>query len=431
MRGVTMTAALTRVAALAIALVGAPLNAQATRIRSSAPRTTVIDSVTVVDVANNRLVPNQRIVVRGDSIVAVQSIATAFTDSVDRHISGRGAFAIPGLVDHHVHLSEGMAPLLTRAARGGVTMVQALAGDNRVAGEYARMVIARELAGPEISYASVMAGPGFFTDPRFIGAGLGYKPGTAPWAQAVTEKTDVVVAVAAARGSGAEVLKLYAMIDSGLAARLIAEAHRQGMTVVAHGTVFPARPLQLVQAHVDILTHAPYLSWQGATSVRAEDSFNRAKGPYDSVPTSGPAITTLIQEMKRAGTALEPTLVVFARQTTEKAMNDWAASITAKASAAGVPIIAGTDGLIDGDTTALPNIHKELQLLVSAGLTPAEALASATTVPARAMNRSKTHGAIAAGFVADLVLLDANPLQDISATRQIRQVLLKGRALRN
>lgn len=411
-------------------IAGARVDAQPGGRGSQTPRTTIIDSVTVVDVANKRLVPDQRIVIRGDSIIAVQSITTAFTDSVSQRISGRGAFAIPGLVDHHVHLSERMAPLLARAARGGVTMVQALAGDNRVAGEYARMVLARELAGPEISYASVMAGPGFFSDPRFIGAGLGYKPGTAPWAQAVTANTDVVVAVAAARGSGAEVLKLYAMIDSALAARLIAEAHRQGMRVVAHGTVFPARPLQLVQAHVDILTHAPYLSWQGAATVRAEDSFNRAKGPYDSVPTNGPAITALVQEMQRAGTFLEPTLVVFARQTTEKAMNEWAASLTAKAKAAGIPIIAGTDGLIDADTTALPNIHKELQLLVNAGLTPAEALASATIVPARAMNRAKTHGAIAPGFVADLVLLEANPLQDIAATRQIRQVLLKGREVR-
>lgn len=418
------------VSALAVAGPFSHANAQPPR-RATAPRVTVIDSVSVVDVANNRVIPDQRIVIRGDSIVAVQSIAAPYADSVDQRINGRGAFAIPGLVDHHVHLTERQAPSLARAARGGVTMVQALAGDNRVAGEYQRMVIARELAGPEISYASVMAGPGFFTDARFIGAGLGYKPGTAPWAQAVTEKTDVVVAVAAARGSGAEVLKLYAMIDSALAARLIAEAHRQGMRVVAHGTVFPARPLQLVQGNVDILTHVPYLSWQGAATVRAEDSFNRAKGPYDTVPVDGPAINKLVQEMKKAGTYLEPTLYVFARQAAETTMNNWAAALTAKAKAAGVPIIAGTDGLIDADTLALPNVHRELQLLVKAGLTPAEALATATVVPAHAMNRAKTHGAIAAGFVADIVLLGSNPLQDIAATRDIRQVVLKGRTLRN
>lgn len=393
-------------------------------------RVTVIDSVSVVDVSANRVMPMQRIVIRGDSIAAVQSFSAALPDSIDERVNARGAFAIPGLVDHHVHLTEGMATSLTRAARGGVTMVQALAGDNRVAGEYARMVITRELAGPEISYASVMAGPDFFVDPRFIGAGVGYKPGTAPWAQAVTANTDVVTAVAAARGSGAEVLKLYAMMDSALVARLTAEAHRQGMRVVAHGTVFPARPLQMVQAKVDILTHAPYLSWQGAANVRAEDSWNRAKGPYDRVPTTSAAITTLLASMKQNGTYLEPTLVVFARQTAEKAMNEWSSQLVARAKAQGIPIIAGTDGLIDRDSTALPNVHRELQMLVAAGLSASEALATATVIPTRAMKRERTHGAVAAGRVADIVLLEANPLEDITATTKIRQVYLKGRAVR-
>lgn len=424
MKAVVVTAAL-----LLCASVTADAQAPGPRPAPRA-RVTVIDSVNVIDVASVRVIPQQRIVVRGDSIAAVQPMNASLPDSIDERVNGAGAFAMPGLVDHHVHLTEGMARSLAQAARGGVTLVQALAGDNRVAGEYARMVITRELAGPEISYASVMAGPDFFVDPRFRGAGVGYVPGTAPWAQAVTAKTDVVTAVAAARGSGAEVLKLYAMMDSALVSRLTAEAHRQGMRVVAHGTVFPAKPLQLVQAGVDILTHAPYLSWQGAANVRAEDSWNRAKGPYESVPTSSAAITTLIQAMQKNGTFLEPTLVVFARQTAEKAMNEWAASLTVKAKTAGVPIIAGTDGLIDRDSTALPNIHRELQLLVAAGFSPAEALAAATTTPARAMNRARTHGAIAAGRVADILLLEANPLQDIAATTRIRRVMLRGRMIR-
>lgn len=396
----------------------------------SRPRITVIDSVTVVDVATRKLIPAQRIVIRGDSIVAVQSVSVAAPDSIDVRINGVGTFAIPGLVDHHVHLTTGMSRSLTQAARGGVTMVQALAGDNRIAGEYARMVVAREMPGPEIAYASVMAGPDFFNDPRFIDAGLGYKPGTAPWAQAVTAQTDVVTAVAAARGSGAEVLKLYAMMDSALVARLTTEGHRQGMTVVAHGTVFPARPLQMVQGGVDMLTHAPYVSWQGATTIVPEDSRNRAKGPYDAVPVSSATITTLVAAMKRAGTYLEPTLFVFARQTAEQSMNAWAAALTVKARDAGIPIIAGTDGLIDNDSTALPNVHKELQLLVKAGLTPAEALASATIAPARAMKRERTHGAIASGRVADIVLLEGNPLEDIAATTRIRTVVLRGAVIR-
>ncbi len=393
-------------------------------------RVVIIDSVTVVDVNAARLVAQQRIVIRGDSIVAVQPVSATLPDSVDERIDGRGAFAIPGLVDHHVHLVGGMDAALRQAARGGVTMVHSMAGDNRTAGEYARRVLVKELAGPEIAYASVMAGPDFFVDPRFRGAGIGFVPGTAPWMQSVTAGTDVVRAVAAARGSGADVLKLYAMIDSALAARLIAEAHRQGMRVVAHGTVFPARPLQLVQGGVDILTHAPYLSWQGAPVVRPEDVFDRRLGPYATVPVDGAQVAMLIDAMKRAGTYLEPTLFVFARRTDDLAVNSWGAALTKRALDAGIPIIAGTDGLVDGDSTSMPNVHRELQLLVKAGLTPAAALASATTVPARAMRRERTHGAIAAGRVADVVLLDANPLEDISATTRIRQVVLKGRTLR-
>jgi imidazolonepropionase-like amidohydrolase len=390
---------------------------------------TVIDSVTVIDVAAKRATPMQRIVIRGDSIFAVQSVSVPLPDSIDERIEGRGAFAIPGLTDHHVHLSQGMAGSLEQAARGGVTMVQAMAGDNRVAGEFARLVMAKELAGPEIAYASVMAGPDFFADPRFIGAGLGFAPGRAPWAQAVTKETDLVVAVAAARGSGAEVLKLYAMMDSALVARLTHEAHRQGMRVVAHGTVFPARPLQEIQGGVDVLTHAPYLSWQGAGSVAATDSWNRAKGPYTTVPVSGTAISEVIRSMRRAGTALEPTLFVFSQQVAETTMNGWAAALTRAAFQAGVSILAGTDGLITTDSSAMPNIHHEMQLLVEAGLSPAVALAAATIEPARVMGREKTHGRISAGYVADIVLLNANPLTDIAATQRIRQVVLRGKVL--
>ena len=185
-----------------------------------------------------------------------------------------------------------------------------------------------------------------------------------------------------------------------------------------------------MQGGVDILTHAPYLSWQGAAIVRAEDAFERRNGPYGSVPVDGPQINALLVAMKRAGTFLEPTLFVFARNADETVVNSWGLALTKKAREAGIPIIAGTDGLIGADTTSLPNIHRELQYLVSAGLTPAEALAAATIVPARAMHRERTHAAIAAGHVADIVLLDANPLDSISATTRIRQVVLRGRPLR-
>ncbi len=103
--------------------------------------------------------------------------------------------------------------------------------------------------------------------------------------------------------------------------------------------------------------------------------------------------------------------------------------MVARARALGVAILAGTDGFVGPDSVPLPYIHQELQLLVEAGLSPAEALASATTVAVRAMHRERTYGTIASGKVADLVLLDANPLADIRATTRIRRVVLRGRLL--
>jgi imidazolonepropionase-like amidohydrolase len=93
---------------------------------------------------------------------------------------------------------------------------------------------------------------------------------------------------------------------------------------------------------------------------------------------------------------------------------------------AGVRILAGTD-------TPMPlvypgfSLHDELQLLVASGLTPAEALRAATQAPAEFLGIDADAGSIAAGKRADLVLLNANPLDDIKNTRTIRAVVLNGR----
>jgi imidazolonepropionase-like amidohydrolase len=95
-----------------------------------------------------------------------------------------------------------------------------------------------------------------------------------------------------------------------------------------------------------------------------------------------------------------------------------------------VTIIAGTDTLggADSDAPALPNLHRELELLVTlAGLTPAEALESATRHAAVALGAQDTRGTIEAGKLADLVVLRSDPLLDIRNTRSIELVIKRGR----
>ena len=96
--------------------------------------------------------------------------------------------------------------------------------------------------------------------------------------------------------------------------------------------------------------------------------------------------------------------------------------------AAGVNFMAGTDS---PNPSILPgfSLHEELQLLVSAGFTPMEALQAATQNPARYLNRESELGAIEVGKLADMVLLNANPLDDISNTQSIWAVVQDGRYL--
>jgi imidazolonepropionase-like amidohydrolase len=91
---------------------------------------------------------------------------------------------------------------------------------------------------------------------------------------------------------------------------------------------------------------------------------------------------------------------------------------------AGVPLLAGTDSNSFGFS-----LHRELEALVEVGLTPAQALQTATVNPARFAGIDKETGRVATGYAADLILLDANPLQDIRNTSRIDAVILRGQLL--
>ncbi|RPJ76395.1 MAG: amidohydrolase, partial [Acidobacteria bacterium] len=105
----------------------------------------------------------------------------------------------------------------------------------------------------------------------------------------------------------------------------------------------------------------------------------------------------------------------------------WMNAVTRRAQDLGVTIAAGTDSMIGSSPNAWPSLHDELAALVAAGLTPMQALVSATGGAARAMAADGVRGTLEVGKAADLVLLEANPLEDIRATRRIRYVVKDGR----
>jgi imidazolonepropionase-like amidohydrolase len=108
----------------------------------------------------------------------------------------------------------------------------------------------------------------------------------------------------------------------------------------------------------------------------------------------------------------------------------WGNAVTGRAAAAGVPIVAGTDALLDRD--GQPALLSELELLVSgAGLTPGQAIMAATRNAAEAIGVAADRGTLESGKAADLLLLEASPLDDIRNTRKIRFVVKNGRVLFN
>lgn len=370
-----------------------------------------------------------------DSAVPEQPTAGALT--VD--LSGR--FLIPGLIDSHQHLATPpnrarAEALLRRDIYSGITATRIMADDLRAIAELDRAARTGELAGPDLYFAALVAGGSFFADPRTHAiSGGGLTPGQTPWAQAIDAQTDLRLAIAIARGTGATALKIYANLTADLVRRLTQEAHRQHLPVWTHAAIFPATPAQVIAAGPDTISHTCYLAYQ--LSAHPPQSYQQ-RVPVDPAPFAGgdnPVMAGLFRQLHDRNIILDATLRVYQegeRQAvragrTPQCTLDLAARLTAQAHRAGVLISAGTDG----DTpagAAYPALFEELELLVHrAGLTPLEAIRSATQIGAMAMAQGHHMGRIAPGFAANLVVLDRDPSADIANLRSVRFTVKQGR----
>jgi imidazolonepropionase-like amidohydrolase len=353
-----------------------------------------------------------------------------------------GAWLMPGLIDTHVHVArfqnahEMAAKILQRAVRAGITGVRDMGGDARALAEIERADGNGEIIVPHMIFSAMWGGPDIFKQGPTAELASGRPPGEAPWAHVVTAQSDLRQLVAEAKGSGVTNAKVYGDLSPELAARLIREATRQGMQASAHATVFPARPGDLVESGVGSLAHAAYLVWEAVDEVPG-DYRMRTSGPWKQIPADHPRLLALYRRMAERGVSLDATLYVYkAMQSypgvpkmdwTETAFA-WGAQATKFAHAAGVRVTTGTDWFEPIDDFGLPHTHEELALLVeAAGFTPMEAIVAGTRNGAIAMGRGKTHGTVEIGKVADLLVLDADPLADIHNTTRIRFTVRKGK----
>lgn len=398
----------------------------------------VLRNATIIDGTGAAPRARTTIVIRDGIIAAVHPDGAEPVPEAATVRDLRGLWVMPGLVDAHVHVAtnpsgsdrrDRVERRLRNALRGGVVAVRDMGGDARALADLARAAAAGDIESPVISYSAILAGPEYFRDPRLRASSAGVRAGDAPWARAVTDTTELRQVIAEARGAGARGVKLYADLDGAMVVRIADEARRQGMRVWAHLALVPARPSDVARGGVQIASHAPLLAWEKTGALPGYE--RRAELDY-SVRGDDPAIQHVLADLRARDVALEPTLFVFRagdqRDTVAARRQALAFRLTRAAHAAGVRIVAGTDGMGSEEDGALPNLHEEMRLLVEgAGLSPAEALVAATRHAAEAAGLEVTHGTIAAGKAADLLVLRADPTADIRNTRAIAFVLRRGR----
>lgn len=408
----------------------------------------VLENARLIDGTGAPLRTVTNIVVRDGVIVAINERggkAEPETGDVVVSMDLDGAFVMPGLVDTHVHVARfpearGEAErILRQALKGGVTTVRDLGGDARALAEIRRAMLNHEFSGPTVVHAATFGGESLFAqDERISQTANGYAPGKAPWSKAVTDSSDLDRDVAEARGAGARIAKLYGNLSEPNSRRLIAAAREQGMLAVAHATVFPAGPHALVEAGVDGLAHAPYLIWAAVEDI-PDDYSARLEGPWKTVPADHPELLRLFDAMAKRGVYLDATLFVYrdmAKYSRDVKADwappafEWAMRAVRIAHDRGVRITTGTDWFEPKTAYALPNTHEEIALLVEAGLSPMDAIIAATRNGAESSGVGDARGTLVEGKAADMLVLDANPLDDIRNTTAIRLVVKDGRIVR-
>jgi imidazolonepropionase-like amidohydrolase len=384
----------------------------------------VVEAVRVFD--GLQVLEATRVVVEAGRITAVgpEAVAPAGLERVD----GRGLTLLPGLIDAHVH-AWGSA--LADALNFGVTTVLDMHGDPAMLRELGP---SRESLSPR-AHADLFGAGWMATVPGGHGTQFGLPVPT------LSSPDEAETWLQARFAEGADWLKLayeptesdgggppFPSLDLPTARALVEGAHRRGRLAMGHVSRL-ASARELVEAGVDGLVHAP-------SDVPADEAFARQVAARRAfvVPTLAVVASFggAAEDRPEDDAELGPFLAPF-----QRASLGWRARAPGLAfrldaalrtvrllRAAGADLLAGSDAPNPG-TAQGASLHVELALLVRAGLTPLEALAAATSVPARRFGLGD-RGRIGPGARADLLLVRGDPTRDILATRAIARIWKNG-----
>jgi imidazolonepropionase-like amidohydrolase len=425
------------VAAVALLLGPSPAVAQP----AAPPAAVAYRGATLLDVRGGGLRRGVTIVTRGETVEALLPAGAALPDGAET-VDVSGLYAVPGLIDVHLHVENGAGrrvaeAVLRREIYSGVTAVRDMLGDSRILADLSRAARLGELPAPDVDFVGFLAGPGYFIDDRLNRLARGATPGQVPWIQRITPDADLPLAIARIAGTGARGVKIYADLDSATVARIAAEAHRQGLAVWAHGAVFPATPQQVVEAGADSVSHVCMLAYQ---TLPVPPASYHDRAPLDQAAlmrgAPDPALAKLFAAMKARGTVLDTTVAVYHLiERLRREMPDHppptycdsglAERMAGQAYAAGVTLATGTDGPAMSDSP-FPAVFEEMDLLRKAGVPSLDVVRAATLNGAKALGREREMGAVEPGKLANIAFLSENPLAERARWRSVVLTVKRG-----
>ncbi len=419
--------------------------------------TVAINDVTVVDVRTGALLADQTVILERNHIASVGPRKSTKNPKGATSVNGKGYFLIPGLWDMHVHLVFGdwfpgaQDITLPMLVANGATGVRDMGSELDVVQDWRNKIEAGRLLGPRIySSGPMLDGP----KPRF------------PSSIAITTPEDGRRAVDDLKRRGADFIKLQSLIPREAVFAIAEEAKKLEIAFEGH-VPDSVRASEMSEAGMKSFEHLIGI-FEGSSP--SEDDFlkgGKGEGKFLATydPTRAAALAAMLAKnqtwqcptlvWERGGNLMDAT--DFAKdgrakyapgawknktwkRFTEEILQGYGADdlkvrkkfiekeleVVQMMHKAGVPFLAGTD--TPPGVYVFPgfSLHEELQRFVAAGFTPLEALQTATLNPARFWGMEEQIGTIEKGKLADVVMLSANPLENISNTQKIAAVIVNG-----
>jgi imidazolonepropionase-like amidohydrolase len=387
---------------------------------------------TLIDVTGKPPIANSAVVIEGDRITAAGQRSEIKIPEGATTVDVTGKYLLPGLWDMHAHLYQvEFGPAYLAA---GITTARDVGNDFEFDTSMRDAAKEERGLGPRL----LLAG---YIDGKNDGHSFDVQVDTPAEARAAVQRY---------KDAGYEQIKIRDHVKLEILKVITAEAHRLGMTVTGH-VPQNMNAIDAVQAGMDQINHLNFVypvlepkSDGGGSklsneldSPRARQSLQIFKERHTVIDPTMATLELMIRPKNMAIETFEPGMAKVAPELVEQLNKKGTPPETASQMRtaleyllliiralyrSGIPIVAGTDVSVPAHS-----LHRELELYVKAGLTPLEAIQTATLTPARVMKLENEVGTIEAGKRADIIILDANPLDNISNIRKVRFVVTQGR----